>query len=94
MGNHKVSSTIKFQNFSSGILSQLFKTLIQFRLYIIKSFQTFGNFVIYQSLFSFRKNAELQMEGQFLVRQIYDDELTYNLISAAVEVLSEFPKVY
>lgn len=30
------------------------------------------------------------MEGQFLVRQIYDDELTYNLISAAVEVLSEF----
>nr|CAH7729711.1 unnamed protein product [Callosobruchus chinensis] len=27
------------------------------------------------------------MEGQFLVRQIYDDELTYNLIAAAVEVL-------
>lgn len=30
------------------------------------------------------------MEGQFLVRQIYDDEITYNLIGAAVEVLSEF----
>lgn len=29
------------------------------------------------------------MEGQFLVRQIYDDEITYNLIGAAVEVLSE-----
>ncbi|ERL93239.1 hypothetical protein D910_10535 [Dendroctonus ponderosae] len=28
------------------------------------------------------------MEGQFLVRQIYDDELTYNLIYAAVEVLN------
>ncbi|XP_065159270.1 guanylate cyclase soluble subunit beta-1 [Atheta coriaria] len=34
-----------------------------------------------------KKNAELQMEGQFLVRQIYEDELTYNLIGAAVEVL-------
>lgn len=30
------------------------------------------------------------MEGQFLVRQIYDDEITYNLIGAAVEILSEF----
>lgn len=29
------------------------------------------------------------MEGQFLVRQIYDDEITYNLIGAAVEILSE-----
>jgi len=27
------------------------------------------------------------MEGQFLVRQIYEDELTYNLIQAAVGVL-------
>uniref|UniRef100_A0A6P7F963 guanylate cyclase n=1 Tax=Diabrotica virgifera virgifera TaxID=50390 RepID=A0A6P7F963_DIAVI len=27
------------------------------------------------------------MEGHFLVRQIYEDELTYNLIGAAVEVL-------
>lgn len=30
------------------------------------------------------------MDGQFLVRQIYDDEITYNLIGAAVEILSEF----
>lgn len=30
------------------------------------------------------------MEGQFLVRQIYEDEITYNLIGAAVEVLSKF----
>lgn len=29
------------------------------------------------------------MEGQFLVRQIYDDEITYNLIGAAVEILSK-----
>ncbi|XP_065365039.1 guanylate cyclase soluble subunit beta-1 [Calliphora vicina] len=28
------------------------------------------------------------MEGQFLVRQIYDDEITYNLIGAAVEILN------
>ncbi|KYB27920.1 Soluble guanylate cyclase 88E-like Protein [Tribolium castaneum] len=34
-----------------------------------------------------KKNADLQMEGSFLVRQIYEDELTYNLISAAVDVL-------
>jgi guanylate cyclase soluble subunit beta len=30
------------------------------------------------------------MEGQFLVRQIYEDEITYNLIQAAVNVLSKF----
>lgn len=29
------------------------------------------------------------MEGQFLVRQIYEDEITYNLIGAAVEILSK-----
>lgn len=29
------------------------------------------------------------MEGQFLVRQIYDDEITYNLVGAAVEVLGK-----
>jgi hypothetical protein len=29
------------------------------------------------------------MEGQFLVRQIYDDEITYGLIGAAVEILSK-----
>lgn len=29
------------------------------------------------------------MDGQFLVRQIYEDELTYNLIGAAVDVLSK-----
>ncbi|GAB0092356.1 Guanylate cyclase [Sergentomyia squamirostris] len=34
-----------------------------------------------------RKKAEVNMEGQFLVRQIYDDEITYNLIGAAVEIL-------
>ena len=37
-----------------------------------------------------RHKAEVAMEGQFLVRQIYDDELTYNLIGAAVEILSKF----
>lgn len=30
------------------------------------------------------------MDGQFLVRQIYDDEITYNLINAAVKLLSKF----
>jgi hypothetical protein len=36
---------------------------------------------------SCRKNAEVAIEGKFLVRQIYEDELTYNLIHAAVGVL-------
>lgn len=44
-------------------------------------------FVIY---FLCRKKAEVAMEGQFLVRQIYDDEITYNLIGAAVEILSKY----
>ncbi|XP_019869558.1 guanylate cyclase soluble subunit beta-1 [Aethina tumida] len=34
-----------------------------------------------------KKKADVQMEGQFLVRQIYDDEITYNLIFAAVDIL-------
>ncbi|KAI4463951.1 guanylate cyclase soluble subunit beta-2 [Holotrichia oblita] len=34
-----------------------------------------------------RKDAEVQMEGMFLVRQIYEDEITYNLISSAVDIL-------
>nr|CAD7570520.1 unnamed protein product [Timema californicum] len=34
-----------------------------------------------------KKDAEVVMEGQFLVRQIYEDEITYNLIHAAVDVL-------
>lgn len=34
-----------------------------------------------------KKDAEVSMEGQFLVRQIYEDEITYNLIHAAVDVL-------
>jgi len=28
------------------------------------------------------------MEGHFLVRQIYDDEVTYNIVGAAERVLS------
>lgn len=30
------------------------------------------------------------MDGQFLVRQIYDDQITYNLVTAAVEILSKY----
>lgn len=37
-----------------------------------------------------RKDAAVNMDGQFLVRQIYDDEITYNLISAAVNRLSMY----
>ncbi|KAK0157271.1 hypothetical protein PV327_011276 [Microctonus hyperodae] len=34
-----------------------------------------------------KKDAAVNMEGQFLVRQIYDDEITYNIIAAAVKRL-------
>ncbi|KAH9637519.1 hypothetical protein HF086_010930 [Spodoptera exigua] len=34
-----------------------------------------------------KKKADVAMEGSFLVRQIYEDEITYHLITAAVEVL-------
>ncbi|ETN67665.1 hypothetical protein AND_000513 [Anopheles darlingi] len=34
------------------------------------------------------KKAEVNMEGQFLVRQIYEDDITYNLIEAAVSILN------
>ena len=30
------------------------------------------------------------MGGHFLVRQIYDDEITYNLVGAASKVLGEY----
>lgn len=30
------------------------------------------------------------MEGQFLVRQIYEDEITYNLIGAATKKLRKY----
>lgn len=29
------------------------------------------------------------MDGQFLVRQIYDDEITYNLVSSAAQILGK-----
>ncbi|XP_055535984.1 guanylate cyclase soluble subunit beta-1 isoform X2 [Wyeomyia smithii] len=35
-----------------------------------------------------KKKAQVNMEGQFLVRQIYEDDITYNLIEAAVDILN------
>ncbi|XP_052868356.1 guanylate cyclase soluble subunit beta-1 [Anopheles cruzii] len=35
-----------------------------------------------------KKKAQVTMEGQFLVRQIYEDDITYNLIEAAVDILN------
>ena len=36
-----------------------------------------------------RKEAEVNMEGHFLVRQIYEDDVTYNIVGAAERVLSK-----
>ncbi|XP_034250130.1 guanylate cyclase soluble subunit beta-1 [Thrips palmi] len=45
--------------------------------------RTFGD----ETWETIKKAAEVNMDGQFLVRQIYDDEVTYNLIGAAVGIL-------
>ncbi|CAG0920576.1 unnamed protein product [Notodromas monacha] len=34
-----------------------------------------------------KKQADLDMDGQFLVRQIYDDSITYDIVTAAEKVL-------
>lgn len=64
------------------------KNTIQYNyIFLIHTFNSF--------FFVGRKKAEVLMEGQFLVRQIYEDEITYNLIFAAVEILSRFHiKIY
>ena len=36
-----------------------------------------------------RKEAQLQMEGSFLVRLTYDDAITYNVVAAAEKVLGK-----
>jgi len=41
-------------------------------------------------LYVYRKDAEVTMDGQFLVRQIYDDEITYNLVSSAAQILGKY----
>ncbi|XP_062537576.1 guanylate cyclase soluble subunit beta-1 isoform X2 [Armigeres subalbatus] len=43
---------------------------------------------LHLALLPVRKKAQVNMEGQFLVRQIYEDDITYNLIEAAVEILN------
>lgn len=40
-------------------------------------------------LFVSRREAQLDIEGQFLVRIIYEDAKTYDLVAAASKVLSK-----
>lgn len=61
-----------------------FYLFIKFFIYLFAFTYTFT----YTFTFTFRKEAEVEMEGSFLVRLIYDDEITYNLIEAAEKVLS------
>ena len=57
----------------------------------------FGNLINFMDSFTFgflffsfcRKEAGLEMEGHFLVRQVYEDVKTYDLVGAASKVLSE-----
>lgn len=41
-------------------------------------------------MFFLRREAQVDVEGQFLVRIIYEDAKTYDLVAAASKVLSEF----
>ncbi|XP_055620654.1 guanylate cyclase soluble subunit beta-1 isoform X3 [Toxorhynchites rutilus septentrionalis] len=50
-------------------------------LLVLKNFGT----TIWEQI---KKKAQVNMEGQFLVRQIYEDDITYNLIEAAVDILN------
>ena len=54
---------------------------------LVLLFQLFFCFS-FSFLFS-RKEAQLDEEGQFLVRIIYDDSKTYDLVAAASKVLSK-----
>lgn len=45
--------------------------------------------VEYRPHFVFRREAQLDIEGQFLVRIIYEDAKTYDLVAAASKVLSK-----
>lgn len=37
-----------------------------------------------------RREAEVHMDGSFLVRLTYEDEITYNIVAAAEKVLGEW----
>lgn len=39
---------------------------------------------------SIRREAQVDVEGQFLVRIIYEDAKTYELVAAASKVLSKY----
>lgn len=40
-------------------------------------------------VFPFRREAGLEMEGRFLIRFVYDDAVSYDLVGAASKVLSK-----
>lgn len=47
-----------------------------------------NNYIFF--LLVIRREAQLDVEGQFLVRIIYEDAKTYDLVAAASKVLSTF----
>jgi hypothetical protein len=63
--------------------------MVSLRSFLFNHFAALFRLIELKFFICRRRKAEVAMEGQFLVRQIYDDELTYNLIGAAVEVLSK-----
>ena len=41
-----------------------------------------------------RKEAQLEMDGCFLIRLIYDDTISYDLVGAASKVLGKLPLIF
>jgi hypothetical protein len=39
--------------------------------------------------FLYRRKVELDIEGHFLLRIVYEDDMTYSLVGAASEVLGK-----
>ena len=50
-------------------------------------------FILKNFLLPKRREAEVNVEGHFLVRQIYEDDVTYNIVGAAERVLSKFSRI-
>ncbi|KAK6626335.1 Guanylate cyclase soluble subunit beta-1 [Polyplax serrata] len=80
---------IKYKDFTANILRIVgFHSLKEMYGFVNHALEllvitTFGE----ETWEEIKRDAEIKMEGQFLVRQIYEDEITYNLIGAAVEKL-------
>lgn len=80
---------IDFSEFAKSKFYYRYKTIVYTVIVaVVAILSQFFSLVSLSFLFS-RKEAQLDEEGQFLVRIIYDDSKTYDLVAAASKVLSK-----